>query len=142
SAMAGIGACLTLLAAALVCAATVQGSEYGPLVGAPVTINADDNDEGLRKALDFAMEQYNKASNDRYSSRVVRIISAQKQIVAGVNYIMEVEIARTTCQKPAADLQNCALPSSPQLAKHTICKFVVYTVPWLNKNELLKSECH
>ncbi|NXF88549.1 CYT protein, partial [Eubucco bourcierii] len=133
---------LALLAAALVCAATVQGSRDRPLlVGAPVTINAGDNDADLQKALDFAVEQYNKASNDRYSSRVVRIISAQKQIVAGVNYIMEVEIARTTCQKPAADLQNCALPSSPQLAKHTICKFVVYTVPWLNKTELLKSEC-
>ncbi|NXR08942.1 CYT protein, partial [Semnornis frantzii] len=119
-----------------------QGSEDRPLmVGAPLTISAGDNDEGLQEALNFAIEEYNKASNDRYSSRVVRIISAKKQIVAGINYIMEVEIARTTCQKPAADLQSCALPNSPQLAKHTICNFVVYTVPWLNKTELLKSEC-
>ncbi|XP_054251905.1 cystatin-C [Indicator indicator] len=140
--MAGAGVCLTLLAAALVCAATVQGSEYRPrLVGAPITISDGDNDEGLQQALRFAMEEYNKASNDMYSSRVVRIISAKKQIVAGVKYIMEVEIARTTCEKPAADLQDCAFPDSPQLAKHTVCKFVVYTVPWLNKTELLEREC-
>ncbi|XP_068025857.1 cystatin-like [Melanerpes formicivorus] len=139
--MAGAGACVALLAAALVCAATAQGSERRPMVGAPVTISDGDNDEGLQQALRFAMEEYNKASNDMYSSRVVRIISAQRQVVAGMKYIMEVEIARTTCEKPAADLQNCALPDSPQLAEHTICKFVVYVVPWLNKTQLLKREC-
>ncbi|XP_054026949.1 cystatin-like [Dryobates pubescens] len=140
--MAGVRACLTLLAVALVCAATVQGSEYRPhMVGAPETIRDGDNDEGLQQALRFAMEEYNKASNDMYSSRVVRIISAKRQVVAGIKYIMEVEIARTTCEKPAADLQDCAFPDSPQLAKHTVCKFVVYTVPWLKKTELLKREC-
>ncbi|NXG45437.1 CYT protein, partial [Psilopogon haemacephalus] len=146
-AMAGARLGLTLLALALAlasaAAAAVQGSEHQlGLVGAPVTIEDGDNDEGLQQALEFAMEEYNKASNDLYSSRVVRIISAKKQVVAGINYIMEVEIARTTCEKPAADPQNCALPDSPQLAKRTICKFVVYTVPWLDKNELTERKCH
>ncbi|NXX42531.1 CYT protein, partial [Tricholaema leucomelas] len=140
--MAGAGLCLSLLAVALVCGATAQRRDYSPrLVGAPVTISDADNDDGLQEALRFAMEEYNKASNDMYSSRVVRIISAKEQIVAGKKYIMEVEIARTTCEKPAADPQRCALPDSPQLAKHTVCKFVVYTVPWLDKTELLQQEC-
>ncbi|XP_009069714.1 PREDICTED: cystatin-like, partial [Acanthisitta chloris] len=99
--------------------------------------------EGLQRALQFAITTYNRASNDMYSSRVVRVISAKRQgsIVAGVKYIMEVEIARTTCTKPAADLQRCALHNEPQMAKHTICNFVVLNVPWLNRIELLSSKC-
>ncbi|NWI17356.1 CYT protein, partial [Crypturellus soui] len=111
-----------------------------PLVGAPVAVA--DNDEGLQRALHFAMAQYNRASNDKYSSRVARVISAKRQIVAGIKYIMEVEIARTTCTKPASDLQGCAFHEAPGLAKRVICSFVVYSVPWLNQTKLLKNNCH
>ncbi|NWI64845.1 CYT protein, partial [Todus mexicanus] len=142
AAMAGGAVCMALLAAVLLFAGVAQGAENRPrLVGAPVDIDSPENNEGLQRALRFAMAEYNKASNDMYSSRVVRVISAKKQIVAGVKYIMEVEIGRTTCQKPAADLQSCAFPEEPQMAEHTICEFVVYTVPWLNKSELLKQSC-
>ncbi|XP_009987031.1 PREDICTED: cystatin-like [Tauraco erythrolophus] len=134
--------CLALLVAALALAGAVLGSADRPrLVGAPETISNLDNDEGLQRALQFAMAEYNKASNDMYSSRVVRIISAKRQVVAGIKYIMKVEIARTTCQKPATDLQSCAFPDAPQMAKHAICNFVVYSVPWLNKIELLEHRC-
>ncbi|XP_009459833.1 PREDICTED: cystatin-like [Nipponia nippon] len=111
------------------------------LLGAPVEITDTGNDEGLQRALQFAMAEYNKASNDMYSSRVVRIISAKKQIVAGIKYIMKVEIGRTTCPKPATDLQSCAFHDVPQMAKHAICNFVVYVIPWQNETKLLESRC-
>ncbi|NXS26546.1 CYT protein, partial [Pomatostomus ruficeps] len=133
-----------LLASALLVflAASVRAAELRPrLVGAPQTIEDPENDEGLERALQFAMTAYNRASNDMYSSRVVRIISAKRQIVAGVKYIMEVEIARTTCTKPATDIQHCAFHEEPQMAKHTICNFVVLNVPWRNQVELLESKC-
>ncbi|NXY22934.1 CYT protein, partial [Atrichornis clamosus] len=134
---------LVLLATALLFFAdAVRGGELRPrMVGAPQTIDDPENDEGLERALHFAMTAYNRASNDMYTSRVVRIISAKRQIVAGVKYIMEVEIARTTCTKPAADVQHCAFHDEPQMAKHTICKFVVLNVPWRNQIELLESKC-
>ncbi|NXL37435.1 CYT protein, partial [Glaucidium brasilianum] len=141
-AMAGAGMFLTLLAAALLFAGAVLGGENGPrLLGAPMDIDNAGNDEGLQRALHFAIAEYNKASNDMYSSRVVRIISAKKQIVSGIKYVMEVEIGRTTCPKPAADLQSCAFHDAPQLAKRTVCKFVVYTIPWLNEIKLLTADC-
>ncbi|XP_008941146.1 PREDICTED: cystatin-like, partial [Merops nubicus] len=62
-------------------------------------------------------------------------------VVAGIKYIMEVEIGRTTCQKPTADVQSCAFHDAPQMAKHTTCHFEVYVVPWLNKIQLLTSRC-
>ncbi|KAM6354937.1 cystatin-like [Podargus strigoides] len=138
--MAGGGVFLTLLA--LVSAGVVLGGEDRPrLVGGPVDIHNADNDEGLQRALHFAMAEYNKASNDRYSSRVVRIISAQRQIVAGIKYIMKVEIGRTACPKPTTDLQGCALLDTPEMAQRTICDFTVYVVPWLNETKLLSSRC-
>ncbi|NWW89338.1 CYT protein, partial [Rhynochetos jubatus] len=100
-----------------------------------------ENDEGLQRALQFAMAEYNKASNDMYSSRVVRVLRAQKQIVAGIKYTMKVEVGRTTCTKPATNLQSCAFHDAPQMAKHHTCDFVVYTIPWLNQTQLLESSC-
>ncbi|KAM9297591.1 cystatin-C [Morus bassanus] len=140
--MAGAGRFVALLAAALMLAGAVLGSEGRPkLVGAPLDIPNAGNDEGLQRALQFAMAEYNKASNDMYSSRVVRVVSAKRQIVAGIKYIIKAEIGRTTCPKPATDLQSCAFHDEPQMAKHTVCNFVVYTVPWLNQITLLESKC-
>ncbi|XP_027756579.1 cystatin-like [Empidonax traillii] len=140
--MAGVTGFVAVLLVALFSAGIVRAAENRPrLLGAPEVIDNPENDEGLQRALQFAMTAYNRASNDMYSSRVVRIISAKKQIVAGIKYIMEVEIARTTCTKPAADLQHCALHDEPQMAKRTTCKFVVLNVPWRNQIELLDSQC-
>uniref|UniRef100_A0A8B9PTC6 Egg-white cystatin n=1 Tax=Apteryx owenii TaxID=8824 RepID=A0A8B9PTC6_APTOW len=135
-------ACRWLVAAiaAVLLAGAVLGSEERPrLVGAPIDVA--DNDEGLQRALRFAMAQYNRASNDKYSSRVARIISAKRQIVAGIKYIMEVEIGRTNCAKSVADVQSCAFHDAPEMAKRVTCKFVVYTVPWLNQIRLLTNTC-
>lgn len=79
--MAGARVCVMLLAAALIFAGAVLGGEDRPrLVGAPVDVADADNDEGLQRALQFAVAEYNRASNDMYSSRVVRIISAKRQV--------------------------------------------------------------
>ncbi|XP_014818011.1 PREDICTED: cystatin-like [Calidris pugnax] len=141
--MAGASGCLRLMAAALLLLVGVAltGADRPRLLGAPVEVDNADNDEGLQRALQFAMVEYNRASNDMYSSRVVRVISAKRQLVSGIKYIMKVEIARTTCPKPATDLQSCSFHDEPQMAKHTICNFVVYTVPWLNQIKLLESSC-
>ncbi|NWQ67006.1 CYT protein, partial [Neopipo cinnamomea] len=142
AAMARATELLVLLVVALFSAGLVRAGEYRPrLLGAPEPIENPENDEELQRALQFAMTAYNRANNDINSSRVVRIISAKRQVVAGVKYIMEVEIARTTCTKPTADLQNCAFYDEPQLAQHTTCKFVVLSVPWRNQMELLDRKC-
>nr|QGN03464.1 cystatin6803 [Cloning vector pMJc01] len=109
------------------------------LLGAPVPV--DENDEGLQRALQFAMAEYNRASNDKYSSRVVRVISAKRQLVSGIKYILQVEIGRTTCPKSSGDLQSCEFHDEPEMAKYTTCTFVVYSIPWLNQIKLLESKC-
>ncbi|XP_006268793.1 cystatin [Alligator mississippiensis] len=128
-----------LLLAAVAAAGTREGGRRPRLLGG--LEDANENDEGVQRALQFAMSEYNKASNDKYSSRVARVVRAQKQIVSGVKYILDVELGRTTCTKSATDLQSCAFHKEPAMAKHVTCNFVVLSVPWLNQISLLKNNC-
>ncbi len=48
------------------------------LVGAPM--DADMNDEGVQNALQFAVAQYNRQSNDAFVSQVSEVINVQKQV--------------------------------------------------------------
>ncbi|XP_010606531.1 cystatin-C [Fukomys damarensis] len=103
---------------------------------------ADASDAGVRRALDFALSEYNKASNDRFHSRARQVLRARKQLVAGVNYFLEVEIGRTTCTKSQPNLTDCPFHEEPHLKRNAVCSFQIYTVPWANKISLTKSSCH
>ncbi|XP_004635633.1 cystatin-C-like [Octodon degus] len=105
---------------------------------------ADVREEGVQRALDFALTEYNKASNDRFHSRARQVLRARKQLVAGVNYFLEVEIGRTTCTKsqPTLSLSDCPFHEEPHLKRNSVCSFQIYTVPWDGKISLTKSSCH
>lgn len=52
------------------------------------------------------------------AGRCCRFICAPcVQVVAGMNYFLEVEIGRTTCTKSQANLDNCPFPNQPDLQK-------------------------
>lgn len=42
--------------------------------------DADVNEEGVQQALSFALSEYNKASNDAFHSRAMRVVRARKQV--------------------------------------------------------------
>ncbi|XP_067421449.1 cystatin-C [Emydura macquarii macquarii] len=130
-----------LLLAALALAAGAALAEDRPrrLLGAP--LEAEANEEGVQRALRFAMSEYNKASNDKYRSRVAEVVQARKQIVSGIKYYLDVKVGRTTCTKSDSEDKECAFHEGPELAKHVTCSFVVYTVPWLNRISLLENNC-
>ena len=48
------------------------------MLGAPE--EADANEEGVQRALDFAVSEYNKGSNDAYHSRAIQVVRARKQV--------------------------------------------------------------
>uniref|UniRef100_A0A0K8S1H3 Cystatin-like protein n=1 Tax=Crotalus horridus TaxID=35024 RepID=A0A0K8S1H3_CROHD len=103
--------------------------------------NASPEEPGVAKALQFAMNEYNRGSNDMYSSRVSEVVEAQKQIVSGIKYYFTVKIGRTVCRKGAIDLENCAFHNAPKLAQTMTCTFEVYNIPWRNFISLEKSSC-
>lgn len=70
-------AALALALALAVSPAAGQGHK-GRLVGG--LIDADVNEEGVQQALSFALSEYNKASNDAYHGRVLRVLRVRKQV--------------------------------------------------------------
>ncbi|XP_007427618.1 cystatin-2-like [Python bivittatus] len=98
-------------------------------------------DPGVRRALQFAINEYNRASNDMYSSRVSEVVRVQTQVVSGLKYYFTVKVGRTVCRKGVSDLENCALHEGPNLAKTMTCNFEVYSIPWMNSISLQKSNC-
>lgn len=52
-----------------------------PLIGPPGSpIRLHESDPGLKKALEFAEERYNRGSNAMHLRRVSRLVSASKQV--------------------------------------------------------------
>ncbi|XP_063297390.1 cystatin-like [Pelobates fuscus] len=109
------------------------------LVGAP--IEASENDEDVQRALVFAVNEYNKGTNDMFVSRVAKINHVEKQIVSGINFIFDVDFSRTLCRKPKADVEQCEFHVEPDLAKTVKCSFVVYHVPWTGHTEVTWKQC-
>lgn len=73
-----------LLLAALALALTVSPAT-GASPGHPPRLlggleEADVNEEGVRRAVDFAVSEYNKGSNDAYHSRAMKVVRARKQV--------------------------------------------------------------
>ncbi|XP_029774674.1 cystatin-C-like [Suricata suricatta] len=131
---------LLLLAALALTLAQVVSSQRNSRVGAPW--DADVNDEDVQKALTFALSEYNKASNDENHSRVLRVEGARKQVVAGMNYFLNVEIGRTKCTKSEPNLESCPFYEQPDLLRKKLCFFQIHTIPWVQEKSVVKSHCH
>lgn len=60
----------------------VFGEDFNrPLFGPPgAPIPLQDSDPGLKKALEFAVERYNRGSNAMHLRKVSRFISATRQV--------------------------------------------------------------
>lgn len=73
---------LLLLAALVLALAVSSAADVSP--GRPLMpgglAEADINEEGVQQALNFALNEYNKASNDAYHSRAMRVLRARKQV--------------------------------------------------------------
>ncbi|MFT7805582.1 cystatin-like [Arapaima gigas] len=118
--------------------AVACGDFGSSMPGAPV--KADMNDPGLKSALQLAVAEHNKRSGGEFYSKVSRVIQAQKQVVAGLMYIFEVEMVHTGCKKDDVKAV-CDVHQDPQLAKPYVCVFHVWSRPWLNLVQMQKHEC-
>ncbi|XP_020040744.1 cystatin-C [Castor canadensis] len=129
------------LAVALAVSSSSDASPNRPPMRLGGIEEADVKEHGVRYALSYALSEYNKASNDAYHSRLVKVVRARKQLVAGVIYYLDLEIGRTTCTKSEPNLADCPFHEEPNLKRRELCSFQIYTVPWLGKVSMLKSSC-
>ncbi|XP_006163667.1 cystatin-C isoform X2 [Tupaia chinensis] len=128
---------LLLLAALAVTLAMASSNQMGMVGGFS---DADPQEKGVQRALAYAISEYNKASNDAFHSRALRVVRARKQVVAGMNYLLDVELGRTTCTKAQPYLADCPFHDQPHLKK-VLCSFQIYSIPWMNKISLTHSNC-
>nr|XP_027811028.1 cystatin-C-like [Marmota flaviventris] len=103
--------------------------------------DADIHEEGVQQAIDYSVGVYNQENNNLYYSRVRRVVRARQQVVAGMNYYLDLEMGRTTCTKTQSDLSECAFDDS-QDEQRTFCSFQVYSVPWLGQISVTEYSCH
>ncbi|KAK6489177.1 cystatin-like isoform X2 [Huso huso] len=107
----------------LLCVAVL--AVYTQMPGGLQDVSTDRED--VQRAARFAVAEYNKASNHPYSSKMIRIVSAQAQVVAGIKFYLHIQMGRTT--------HGCH-------NEEFTCRFVVLEVLWKNLTELLDTKCN
>ncbi|XP_034753446.1 cystatin C (amyloid angiopathy and cerebral hemorrhage) [Etheostoma cragini] len=100
----------------------------------------DVHDEGVRDALNYAVVQHNKGSNDLYLSQVAEVLKAQRQVVAGMKYIITVKMAKTPCRK-GRENDVCDIHQDRAKAQPYQCTFTVWNRPWLNEIQMVAETC-
>lgn len=106
------------------------------MVGAPMGI--DMTDQGAQEALNYAMVQYNRASNDAFVRGVSEVFEVQRQVVAGLKYIFTVKLARTSCRKGGVEI-DCVADAANQDVPY--CKIVVWSQSWKNSIKVMENTC-
>ncbi|KAL0964820.1 hypothetical protein UPYG_G00329450 [Umbra pygmaea] len=104
------------------------------------TIDADLNDRGVKNALEFAVVEHNKRTNDMFVWQVSNVVEAKTQVVAGMKYFFTVKMARTQCKKGGVETA-CSVNNDPQAAAAYECSFEVWSRPWISDIRLLKNTC-
>ncbi|XP_077201738.1 cystatin-F [Paroedura picta] len=100
------------------------------------------NDPGVQKAARYGVYTYNNSSNDIFLFKESHINKAMVQIVRGLKYILDVDIARTICTKRKhSSLDRCHFQEHKELRQTFRCNFEVWLTPWLQKAEVLVSHC-
>ncbi|KAG8516812.1 Cystatin-8, partial [Galemys pyrenaicus] len=66
----------------------------------------------VKQCLWFAMQEYNKESKDKYLFQVIKILQAQLQVTDRLEYLIDVEIARSNCKKLLNNNENCVQENS------------------------------
>uniref|UniRef100_A0A8C2ZJF0 Cystatin domain-containing protein n=1 Tax=Cyclopterus lumpus TaxID=8103 RepID=A0A8C2ZJF0_CYCLU len=98
------------------------------------------NGTKVLRAAHFAVVEFNRANaEEQFAYKTVNITSAKIQIVAGINYIMEMLLGRTMCKRiytaDGEPLQMCSL-------LNPCCRFIVTEIPWEGSCVLTLNKCH
>ncbi|KAK7028035.1 hypothetical protein SK128_006390 [Halocaridina rubra] len=108
------------------------------LLGGAVTTDVDD--PKVKEIADFAIKSMDSLSEDPHVRKVEKIHSAKKQIVAGINYYLNVTVVWTTCLKAdeVEDLSTCRRDTS---RNPLLCNIVVYERSWEKYRKVMEASC-
>ncbi|XP_019132292.1 cystatin-F [Larimichthys crocea] len=121
--------------------ALVAGRHHGTsMPGSPFNISK--NDSCLKQLVLIAAYSFNNQSNDAFLFKASVIHRAQRQVVRGIRYIIDLDLSRTVCRKQnSIDLSNCDFQSDSRLNQTFQCHFEVWLIPWQNTTKTLVLLC-
>ncbi|GLD56025.1 cystatin-F-like protein [Lates japonicus] len=127
---------VSLLLAALELSLAAGVHHVRSMPGSPLNISTDDR--GLRQVVLAAAYSFNNQSNDAFLFKPSAITRAQRQIVKGLRYIVDLEISRTVCRKRDHNnnLSKCDLQPKGRLQQTFQCHFEVWLIPWENETNV------
>nr|ACB70196.1 cysteine protease inhibitor [Onchocerca ochengi] len=92
----------------------------------------DPKDEEILELLPSILMKVNEQSNDEYHLMPIKLLKVSSQVVAGVKYKMDVQVARSQCKKSSnekVDLTKCKkLEGHPE----KVMTLEVWEKPWEN----------
>ncbi|KAJ8941919.1 hypothetical protein NQ318_013252 [Aromia moschata] len=107
-----------------------------PCLGCPFELNTDA--EGVSTLVDTALRHVETERAQKHA--IVKVIRLQQQVVAGIKYILLVEIAPTVCQKDV-DLSSSNCPVDDN-AYGSVCEVIFIQQPWISKaKNVIKNNC-
>ncbi|XP_004754157.1 cystatin-8 [Mustela erminea] len=134
------GTCLLLLTilVALV-SSTDPGKKKVKVLRELKLINA--SNANVKQCLWFAMQEYNKESEDKYLFQVVKTVQVQLQVTDRLEYFIDVVIGRSNCRKFSNSTENCSIQENSKLEKKVMCSFLVGALPWNGEFMVMKKQC-
>ncbi|XP_034008327.1 cystatin-like [Trematomus bernacchii] len=118
----------------------------GPLVTAHHVMTGQPHEVPVNRtdvltAARFAVLEFNRANAaEEFNYAIVNITSAKIQVVAGINYILDMHLGRTLCKRnDTADRTPCVIHSD---SKELLCHFIVTDIPWEYSRVLTRQKCH
>nr|XP_020477940.1 cystatin-F [Monopterus albus] len=123
---------MLLLAALGVSFGTMPGSLY----------NVSENDPGVQQAILSGIYSFNNQSNDAFLFKPFAIDSAQRQIVNGIRYVIDLKISRTVCHKRDDDnLSKCDFQPKGPLQQTFQCHCDIWVRPHESKTMIEAFDC-
>ncbi|XP_003411825.1 cystatin-11 [Loxodonta africana] len=92
----------------------------------------------VEDTIQFLISYFNQENKDAYNFRVIRILNIKRLISDHMEYHMNIEMRRTTCQK--SETKNCKFQEG-KLYKQIKCFFSVFVIPWFGKYKILSRNC-
>uniref|UniRef100_A0A452R605 Cystatin 8 n=1 Tax=Ursus americanus TaxID=9643 RepID=A0A452R605_URSAM len=135
------GSCLLLLTilVALV-ASTDPGKNKVKVLRELKVINA--SNANVKQCLWFAMQEYNKESEDKYLFQVVKTVQVQLQVKVSFGYFIDVEIGRSNCRKFQTVLKTVPFKRTLNWKRWKVmCSFLIGALPWNGEFMVIKKQC-
>ncbi|EFO18662.1 hypothetical protein LOAG_09834 [Loa loa] len=92
----------------------------------------DPEDNEIQELLSNVLNKVNQQSNDEYHLMPIKVVKVSSQVVSGMRYKMDVQVARSECKKSSSEQVN--LKTCKRLEGHPdqIMTLDIWEKPWEN----------